>query len=73
MAKIQMKALKLGYVDHKRVREGQVFWIDEKDTVKGSKGEILSPKWAEVVGGKKQKAEVVEDLPKAQDKSDEVL
>jgi hypothetical protein len=68
-----MKALKTGYVDHKRVKEGQVFWIDDKDVTKGAKGEILSPKWAEVVGGKKQKVEMVEDLPKVQDKSDEVL
>lgn len=60
---MKVKAIRLGYYQHKRRREGDVF---ELESVKGKDGEIISPekqfsdKWMVKVG--KQKIEADDEI-----------
>lgn len=73
MAKIKARANKLGYVDHKRIREGQIFEIDEKFFKYDKDGVQIAPLWCVPVDEKKaaQKSKEKIELPKAS--SDEVI
>ncbi len=76
MAKIQVRALQMCYIDHKRIREGGVFHTDgDKFMVKNSAGkmEMKLPAHLELVG-KKAKVEAEPDEDKVvYSKSDEVI
>ena len=54
---MQVKALRIGFYDNKRRREGQVFEMAEAD-LKIVDGKLLSPLWVELL----------EEIPKAQPK-----
>lgn len=56
MAKVQVRALRLGYYDNKRRREGQVFHMDDSEFHKDGKGKVSYPSWVEPVGKNKPKA-----------------
>lgn len=64
MAKIQVKAKAMGYYDNGRRREGTIFLMDEKDIKKDAQGNLLSPRWVEIVAtapkGRNKKAIVEE-------------
>ena len=70
MAKIQVKAKAMGYYDNGRRREGTIFLMDEKDIKKDAQGNLLSPRWVEIVAtatapkgrGKKVAVEEPEEL-----------
>lgn len=71
---IQVKAVRTGYYNHKRQREGKVFGVKKEDLVFGKDGKLLSPKWVELVdkvkvsGGKSAKVEhIVESSASEQD------
>lgn len=46
---VRVKAVRLGYYDNKRRREGVVFEIAEKDLIYNDEGKLVSPKWVEVL------------------------
>lgn len=75
--KFKVKALKLGYVDHIRIKEGQVFMIDEKNCIEKkavkdeSKIEKLKDKIVKGPGGELYLptwVELVDDTSKASNK-----
>lgn len=73
MAKVKVKALKMGYVDHRRVREGAVFEIDETFLKFDKDGKQIAPAWCVPLEEKKasQKHKEKVELPKTS--SDEVI
>lgn len=52
---IKVKATKMGYVYHRRIREGDVFMIDEKDCKKDANGKIVLPNWVVGLAGSDEK------------------
>ncbi len=71
MAKVQVRATRLGYYDNKRWREGMTLVMDDKNWKKDAAGKIVFPSWV-VPLSKKPKAEVIEETV-VEDDSDEVL
>ena len=46
MALVKVKAMRLGYYNHRRVREDAIFMMDEKDMKKDEKtGKFALPSW----------------------------
>lgn len=55
---MQVRALRIGFYDNKRRREGQVFEMAEAD-LKINDGKLISPLWVELL----------DEIPKAQPKA----
>lgn len=72
MAKVQVKALRLGYHDNKRQRENNVFHMDDALFHKDEKGKPAYPSWVEPVG-KKKYVEVEEPEKKLENLDDDVI
>jgi len=72
MAKVQVKALRLGYYNHKRQREGSVFHMEDGEFHKDAKGKPVFPSWVEPVG-KKKYVEVEEPEKKLENLDDDVI
>lgn len=53
---VQVKALRTGYYDNKRFREGALFEMDESALHYNDKGELLSPQWVEIIQAPAPKA-----------------
>lgn len=71
MGKVHVRATQMGYYEHKRIREGQMFHLDEQ-FLKYENGKLVAPKWVELVGQKS--SESVQGKRKAiADKSDDVI
>lgn len=49
MADYKLKALGLRYHDDKRIREGQIFFMDEKFVKLDKEGNLISPKNCELI------------------------
>ena len=56
MAEYKLKALGMRYHDDKRVREGQIFFMDEKFVKLDKNGKMLSPKNCELLEAPKAQA-----------------
>lgn len=73
MGKVHVRATQMGYYEHKRIREGQLFHIEESFLKYGDGGKLLAPKWVELVS-QKSSGEPVQSKRKAvADKSDDVI
>lgn len=46
---VQVKAVRTGYYNHKRQREGRVFEMNKADIKVDAKGNLISPKWVELM------------------------
>jgi hypothetical protein len=46
---VLVKAVTMGYYDHKRRREGQEFMMAEADLKYDKQGKLLSPRWVSVI------------------------
>ena len=53
MGRVQVIAKKTGYFDHKRIKEGSVFFMDE-EFLKMKDGKLISPTWVQVVDKDKE-------------------
>ena len=75
MAKYQVKALRTGYYEHGRRKEGVVFYMDDKFMKKDAKGAVIPPSWVELVDKKKVKPveSAKENDPALESDSDEVI
>lgn len=66
MAQVKVKAKATGYYEHRRIREGSVFFMDDKLIKTDKDGVVISPRWIELydqVAKKKKKGhEVVEEI-----------
>ena len=70
MAQVKVKAKQNGYYDNKRIKEGVVFYMEDK-LVKVDNGIVVSPKWVELASESRRKKSVIDDA--AKEDSDEVI
>ena len=73
MALLKFKALGVRYMNHKRFKEGEYFFIDEKDLQKDANGKIILPKYSELIGEAKSKAKSKQVEPVPELDNDEVI
>jgi len=75
MAQVKVKAKSIGYYEHKRIREGVVFFMDDKIIKTDKDGNVITPKWIELCEkvAKKGKHKVSEEITEEVVESDEVI
>lgn len=52
---IKVRATKMGYIEHRRIREGEVLMLDEKHCKKDAQGKVILPMWVELAEDKPKK------------------
>lgn len=73
MALLKFKALGTRYMNHKRYKEGEFFFMEEKDLAKDANGKIILPKYSELVGEAKAKSKAKQVEPVPEIDNDEVI
>lgn len=61
---VLVKAINMGYYDHKRRREGQEFEIKDSDLKFDKEGKLASPKWVQLVDAESVKPKKIARAPK---------